>query len=62
MRIVGAAGSGKSLLGHNTIQFIEERGFLDGGCVYLNCRDITELSIFFEGLTQRITNDKSMWI
>jgi hypothetical protein len=38
VRITGPRGVGKSSFACYSANFIQERGFLDGGCIYLNCQ------------------------
>ena len=35
-RIVGFAGVGKSAIARHTVNYVMERGFLDGGCIYVD--------------------------
>lgn len=62
MRLTGFAGVGKSALARNTINYVQERTMLEGGCIYVNGRSISEFTIFIKKLIERIEQDSSGWI
>ena len=37
VRIIGFAGVGKSALARHTVNYVQERGFTDGGCIFVDC-------------------------
>ena len=55
--ITGCPGVGKSTLARHTINFIQERKFFEGGCIYVDCNNIKEYSVFLRSLIEKIQND-----
>jgi len=62
VRIIGAAGIGKSALARHTVAYIQERGFIQGGCIYVNCRWISECQELLAKLITRMEQDSSGWL
>jgi len=50
---------GKSALAKCTINFMQDRGFIDGGCIYMNCRYMSDITVFIKALVQKIEDDPS---
>jgi hypothetical protein len=38
VRVTGPPGIGKSALARHTVNYVQDRGFIDGGCIYIDCR------------------------
>ena len=62
LRISGKSGSGKSALVCQTISYVQERGFIQGGCIYLNCKEINTGSELIKNVIRRIRTDRSGWL
>jgi hypothetical protein len=59
VRCIGQAGVGKSALARHTVNYVQERGFLEGGCIYLNCRYIDDLEVLKEQTCRKVQGDAS---
>lgn len=59
LTIHGFAGVGKSALFKHTIHYLQDRNFFDGGCVYLNCRGLSDFDSLLSKLTSAIKTDRS---
>ena len=62
MRIIGPPGIGKSALARHTVTYIQERGFIQGGCIYVNCRWTSEFQDLLAKLITRMEHDSSGWL
>ena len=62
MRVTGYAGVGKSALVRHTLNYVQERSFMDGGCIYANGRALDEIPVFLKKLIDRIQYDSSGWL
>jgi hypothetical protein len=61
VRLTGWAGVGKSALARHTIHFVQERNFIEGGCIYVNGREMNDFQSFLEKLVNWIDEDSSGW-
>ena len=59
---MGPEGSGKSVLARHTVNFIHERNYIDGGCIFVDCSEITSLAQLIEAIVARVKGDKSDWL
>jgi len=62
MRITGSAGVGKSSLALSTINYVQDRNFMGGGIIYINCENIQDFKSFLKLLINRIEKDSSNWV
>jgi type II secretory pathway predicted ATPase ExeA len=53
MAVCGFAGSGKSALCRHTVNYLINRNWFSGGCIYINARGIHE----FGNLLQKLIRD-----
>ena len=58
----GKAGTGKSALALHTLNWIQDRGLISGGVVYVNCRFTSSLSQLKKDFCDKVENDKSKWM
>ena len=59
VRIWGQAGAGKSALACHAVRFVQERSFLEGGCLYLNCETIDNMDELKKQLCKLVLEDQS---
>jgi hypothetical protein len=62
MQLTGPSGVGKSALARHTMNYVEERSFLEGGCVFVDAIGVQDKNDFFKKVNDRIVNDSSGWL
>ena len=60
--MTGPRGSGKSSLAAHTVNYVSERGFIEGGSIYINCCGISDLQTLGTRLVAKMESDPSQWL